>query len=106
MGGKWLQRQMEINWKQYSVYGESTLKVWLFMNVLEYKYWVLPVMSTSDEYNCVLVYNEYECIGPNPVNYIHLLLILHGKDANRFTVPNIGDPFHIQIKVACHYSRI
>ena len=43
---------MEINWKQYSVYGESTLNVpWnyeYFMNVL--KYWVLPVNYTSTEY--------------------------------------------------------
>ena len=42
---------MEINWKQYSVYGESTLNVlWkykYFINVLGYKYWVLPVMSTE-----------------------------------------------------------
>ena len=41
---------MEINWKRHSVYGESTLNVpWYyeyFMNVLEYKYWVIPVMST------------------------------------------------------------
>ena len=63
------------NWKQYSVYGESTLSVlWkyeYFMNVLEYKYWLLPVMIIEYIRVLQIVYSSTMStstgyIGPNP----------------------------------------
>ena len=83
---------MELKWKQYSVYGESTLNVFwkyeYFMNVLEYKYWVLPFMSTQvlSTSNCVFEYSEYEYMSTSTLTLSECGFSKFGSDSQMFII--------------------